>query len=156
MKKLRPFLAEDGKLIVIEADDMESSMVPDTKGLFQKFLELLLNDPYAGKRTIGAHLPQLLSDSGYADIKCECSKVCSSGKAKEKKEQIFETYCSFLPEDLLLLGKESKKYQHDWEWVNQNFDKLHEQMTGDEAVISMGVKIYTCRGESISKGQRGM
>lgn len=156
LKKLRPFLAEDGKLIVIEADDMESSMVPDTKGLFQKFLELLLNDPYAGKRTIGAHLPQLLSDSGYADIKCECSKVCSSGKEKEKKEQIFETYCSFLPEDLLLLGKESKKYQHDWEWVNQNFDKLHEQMTGDEAVISMGVKIYTCRGESISKGQRGM
>ena len=77
-------------------------------------------------------------------------------KEKEKKEQIFETYCSFLPEDLLLLGKESKKYQHDWEWVNQNFDKLHEQMTGDEAVISMGVKIYTCRGESISKGQRGM
>ena len=51
LKKLRPFLAEDGKLIVIEADDMESSMVPDTKGLFQKFLELLLNDPYAGKRT---------------------------------------------------------------------------------------------------------
>ena len=156
LKKLRPFLAEDGKLIVIEADDMESSMVPDTKGLFQKFLELLLNDPYAGKRTMGAHLPQLLSDSGYADIKCECSKVCSSGKEKEKKEQIFETYCSFLPEDLLLLGKESKKYQQDWEWVNQNFDKLHEQMTDDETAISMGVKIYTCGGESISKGQRGM
>lgn len=156
MKKLRPFLAEDGKLIVIEADDMESSMVPDTKGLFQKFLELLLNDPYAGKRTMGAHLPQLLSDSGYADIKCECSKVCSSGKEKEKKEQIFETYCSFLPEDLLLLGKESKKYQQDWEWVNQNFDKLHEQMTDDETAISMGVKIYTCGGESISKDQRGI
>ena len=65
-------------------------------------------------------------------------------------------WAGMLPEDLLLLGKESKKYQQDWEWVNQNFDKLHEQMTGDEAVISMGVKIYTCRGESISKGQRGM
>lgn len=148
LKNLRPFLARDGKLIVIEADDMESCMIPDREELFQKFLEILLNDPYAGKRTMGAELPQLLSDNGYTDIHCECSKVYSSGSEKEKKEQIFETFCSYLPEDLLLLRKQSKLYQRDWEWVNQNFNKLHEQMTDDEATISMGIKIYTCGGET--------
>ena len=79
---------------------------------------------------------------------CECSKVYSSGSEKEKKEQIFETFCSYLPEDLLLLRKQSKLYQRDWEWVNQNFNKLHKQMTNDESTISMGIKIYTCGGET--------
>lgn len=147
LKKLRPFLTPQGKLIVIEADDGESCMTPDRDGLFQKFLEILSHDPYAGKRTMGAEIPQLLSDSGYTDITCECSRVYSSGREKEKKEQIFETFCSYLPEDLLLLRKQSESYQCDWEWVNQNFDMLHDQMTDDATAVSMGVKIYTCGGE---------
>ena len=146
LQKLRSFLAPDGTLIVIEADDTESCMIPDRDGLFQKFIEILSHDPYAGKRTMGADLPQLLSESGYTNIKCECSKVCSSGNEKEKKEQIFETFCSYLPEDLLLLRKQSKGFQCDWEWMNRNFERLHAQMTEDETTISMGVKIYTCGG----------
>ena len=34
--------------------------------------------------------------------------------------------------------------QVDLEWVEENFERLHCQMTGDAASISMGVKIYTC------------
>lgn len=108
LKKLRSFLAEDGKLIVIEADDMESSMVPDTKGLFQKFLELLLNDPYAGKRTIGAHLPQLLSDSGYADINANAQKYVLRGKRKKRKNRFLKPTALFCRKIYCCLEKRVK------------------------------------------------
>lgn len=147
LKNIRSFLAPGGKLIVIEADDTESGMMPDDEGLFQKFLELLSDDPYAGKRTMGAELPQLLLNCGYTNIRCECAKVDSSGDEKQKKEHIFQTFCSYLQEDLLLLKRQDEKnvtYQRHLEWVEENFERLHCQMTGDAASISMGVKIYTC------------
>lgn len=148
LKRLRSFLLPGGKLIVIEADDTESNMAPDTDGLFQKFLEVLSDDPYAGRRTMGKELPQLLLNCGYTDIRCECVKVDSSGNERQKKESIFQTFCSYLPDDLLLLKKQNEKnvtYQYNLEWVQENFEKLHGQMTDDATSISMGVKIYTCR-----------
>ena len=144
LKRLREFLAPEGKLIVIEADDAQSDMSPDKDGLLKKMLEVLSVDPYAGKRNMGEELPRLLSNSGYADIKSECTKVCSSGMEKQKKEDIFEVYCSYLPEDLSLLGKQNGTYKSEWEWVQKNFDKLYQQMTDEATTVSMGFRICTC------------
>lgn len=144
LKRLKEFLAPGGKLIIIEADDTESVMHPDQDRLFRKWVEILSTDPYAGNRKMGVELPGLLSDSGYSDIKSECTKVCSSGKEKQKKEDIFEIFCSYLPEDLALLKKQNSRYEKEWEWAQKNFDKLHEQLTGDATEISMGVRICTC------------
>lgn len=144
LKRLKEFLTPGGKLIIIEADDTESVMHPDQDGLFRKWVEILSTDPYAGNRKMGVELPGLLSDSGYSDIKSECTKVCSSGKEKQKKEDIFEIFCSYLPEDLALLKKQNSRYEKEWEWAQKNFDKLHEQLTGDATEISMGVRICTC------------
>lgn len=144
LKRLKEFLTPEGKLIIIEADDTESVMHPDQDGLFRKWVEILSTDPYAGNRKMGVELPGLLSDSGYSDIKSECTKVCSSGKEKQKKEDIFEIFCSYLPEDLALLKEQNSRYEKEWEWAQKNFDKLHEQLTGDATEISMGVRICTC------------
>ncbi len=146
LRKLKAFLAPGGKLVAIEPDDSTSYMKPDPDGIYEEFLKVLSTDPYAGKRTMGAELPQLFSNSGYTDIELECSEIASSGKEISKKEHIFDTFCSYLQEDLILLRQDAEgdAYQKEWEWVEKNLDKLRQLMTDEASSVSMGVKIYTC------------
>lgn len=146
LKRLKTFLAPGGKLIAIEPDDSTSYMNPDPDGIYKEFLQVLSADPYAGKRNMGAELPGLFLNSGYTDIQLECSEIASSGNEITKKEHIFDTFCAYLLEDLILLRKdaEGNSYQTEWEWVQKNLDKLRQLMTGEASTVSMGVKIYTC------------
>ena len=146
LKRLKTFLAPGGKLIAIEPDDSTSSMNPDPDGIYKEFLQVLSADPYAGKRNMGAELPGLFSNSGYTDIQLECSEIASSGNEITKKEHIFDTFCAYLLEDLILLRQDAEgdAYQKEWEWVQKNLDKLRQLMTDEASTVSMGVKIYTC------------
>ena len=146
LRRLKAFLAPGGKLIAIEPDDTTSYMNPDPDGIYREFLQVLSADPYAGKRNMGAELPGLFANSGYTDIELECSEIASSGNEITKKEHIFDTFCSYLQEDLILLrqGAEGGAYQKEWEWVQKNFEKLRQLMTGEASTVSMRVKIYTC------------
>lgn len=146
LKRLKTFLAPGGKLIVIEPDDSTSYMNPDPDGIYKEFLQVLSADPYAGKRNMGAELPGLFSNSGYTDIQLECSEIASSGNEITKKEHIFDTFCAYLLEDLILLRQDAEgdAYQKEWEWVQKNLDKLRQLMTDEASTVSMGVKIYTC------------
>lgn len=149
LKELKRFLAPDGCIIVIEPDDTESYLSPDTDGIFKEFLKVLEYDPYSGKRTFGSELPQLFNESGYLDYRLRCSTICAKGDEISKKEAIFTTFCSYLKEDLMLLREqepENNIYQECWEWVTRNFDKLHNYMISEKAKVCMGVKIYTCGG----------
>jgi SAM-dependent methyltransferase len=149
LKELKRFLAPDGCIIVIEPDDTESYLSPDTDGIFKEFLKVLEYDPYSGKRTFGSELPQLFNESGYLDYRLRCSTICAKGDEISKKEAIFTTFCSYLKEDLILLREqepENNIYQECWEWVTRNFDKLHNYMISEKAKVCMGVKIYTCGG----------
>lgn len=146
LKRLKTFLAPGGKLIAIEPDDSTSYMNPDPDGIYKEFLQVLSADPYAGKRNMGAELPGLFSNSGYTDIQLECSEIASSGNEITKKEHIFDTFCAYLLEDLILLRQDAEgdAYQTEWEWVQKNLDKLRQLMTDEASTVSMGVKIYTC------------
>ncbi len=146
LKRLKTFLAPGGKLIAIEPDDSTSYMNPDPDGIYKEFLQVLSADPYAGKRNMGAELPGLFSNSGYTDIQLECSEIASSGNEITKKEHIFDTFCAYLLEDLILLRQDAEgdAYQKEWEWVQKNLDKLRQLMTDEASTVSMGVKIYTC------------
>lgn len=147
---LRQFLSPDGYLVVIEPDDTTSRMQPDKGNLFQKFLAILEKDPYAGKRDFGAEVLELLKKSGYKQIELKLSEITAHKGETEKKENIFITFCSYLPEDLMLLRKsnpENAAYQEWWEWVEKDYATLHKQMVEEETEISMGMKIYTCGGK---------
>lgn len=149
LEKLKSLLAPEGCLIIIEPDDTESYLKPDPEELFSQFLKVLAADPYAGKRNSGKELAELLQESGYSDIKLQCSEIGATGSEISKKEDIFTTFCSYLPEDLAVLKKLEPAhpvYVAGWEWVENNFEKLHRQMVSEESWVSMGVKIYTCGG----------
>lgn len=151
LEGLRQFLSPDGYLVVIEPDDTTSRMQPDKGNLFRKFWDILENDPYAGKRNLGGELSELLKKSGYTKIELKLSEIAVHKGEVEKKENLFTTFCSYLPEDLMLLRKEYPRnavYQKWWNWVENDFNTLHKQMVEEETEISMGMKIYTCGRES--------
>lgn len=147
---LRQFLSPDGYLAVIEPDDTESKMQPDKGNVFKKFLNILENDPYAGRRDFGRKVPELLKESGYKKIELKLSGIDAHKGETEKKEKIFTTFCSYLPEDLILLRQENPEsdvYKEGWNWVQSDFDTLHKQMTAKETEVFMGMKIYICGGK---------
>lgn len=148
LTELRKFLSPEGRLIVIEPDDTENYLSPDVETLFETFLKILSMDPYSGKRVLGGELPEILKKSGYSEIELKCSEICASGKEHSKKEDIFITFCSYLPEDLELLHKENPEeqiFEENLVWVGENFEKLYLQTLSEETTVSIGVKIYVCR-----------
>lgn len=149
LKGLRQFLSPDGVLVIIEPDDTTSKIQPDQGNRFRQFLTILEKDPYAGKRDFGGKVSELLEKSGYQNIELRLSEIAAHKGEVQKKEHIFVTFCSYLPEDLMILKEEDPEnadYQEWWSWVESDFDILHQQMVEEETEISMGMKMYTCGG----------
>lgn len=149
LKELRQLLAPEGCLVVIEPDDTQSRMIPDKGRLFEEFLDVISTDPYAGRRHFGGEVAGLLEKSGYQRIQLRLSEIAAHRGEREKKESMFTTFCSYLPDDFMLLRKEMPEnpvYQEGSEWIEKSFARLHEQMIKEETEIFMGVKIYTCGG----------
>ena len=147
LEGLRQLLSPDGVLVVIEPDDTRSKMEPDKDNIFSQFLAILANDPYAGKRDFGSKVLGILQESGYENIELKLSEIAAHKGEVEKKENIFVTFCSYLPEDLIILREENAEnaaYQEWWNWVQDNFAALRRLMTEEKTEISIGIKIYTC------------
>lgn len=145
-RKLRRFLSDNGQLVVIEADDTQNFMEPDVDGRFAKFVDILSKDPYAGKRDVGETIVYNLKECGYQNIECRLSKLDAKADEPDKKETLFVSYCSFLPWDLVLLRREEPNnlfYKESWEWVKDNYEKLHRQMLKPQTSVRIGLRIYT-------------
>lgn len=148
LESVYPFLKENGKLFIIEANDSASTLSNDKNGLVAEFMEILKKDKYSGNRVLGKNICEVISDSGYNDI-CVWYDAISAGEGeKEKKEAIFTTFFTYLPEDILLLldaepGNEEYK---SWSaWIDLKFKTLKRLILQEKSVISMGLKILTCK-----------
>ena len=61
-------VSEDGKLMIIEANDSVSALNGDKGGLLGEFLAILKADKYSGNREVGKYICDLLHNSGYDGI----------------------------------------------------------------------------------------
>ena len=144
---LQPFLKENGKLFVIEANDSASTLNNDENGLIGEFLKILKKDKYSGNRAVGSTICEVLSDCGYRDICVWYDAVCATEGEKEKKKAIFTTFFSYLSEDILLLldaEPDNEEYRSWSAWLDLNYKTLKRLILQEESVISMGMKILTC------------
>ena len=147
LRTLRPFLKEDGKLLIIEANDGASTLSGDSSGLLGEFLAILRADKYSGDRGVGNRICDLLHHSGYDGIHIWHDSISAGAGEKEKKKAIFTTFFSYLPEDIALLlaaEPENEEYQAWSAWVDRNYKALKQLMMREESVISMGMQILTC------------
>lgn len=147
MKALRPFLGPDGVLMIVEADDENSVLMPDEERLMHSFLQILAQDPLAGNRQLGATLEEKLLNCGYEGISCWCKGIEASGGDKDAKADIFETFFSYLPEDVAQLLKEepdSKQYKGWICWLDTHYEDLRRSILSEHSQITMGIKILSC------------
>ncbi len=147
LRMLRSFLKEDGKLLIIEANDSASTLNGDKGGLLGEFLAILQAERYSGDREVGSRIWDLLHNSGYDGIHIWHDRVSAGTGETEKKKAIFTTFFSYLPEDIALLldaEPENEEYKAWSAWVDRNYKTLKHLMMREESVISMGMQILTC------------
>lgn len=145
-------LREDGQIVIVEANDKNTVLMPDKKGLLPEFLHILEEDKYSGNRNMGNEICSLLTESGYDNIKIWHESISAGAGEKEKKKDIFKIFFSYLPEDVDLLLEEvpdCEEYQKWDRWLEENYKKLRNSIVLSNATISMGIKILTC-----SKGKK--
>jgi len=152
LRNLKPFLKEDGKLLIIEANDGASVLSNDENGLLGEFLDILKADKYSGNREVGAHMDETLSACGYDGIRVWSDAIAAGEGEMEKKQAIFTTFFSYLPEDVeLLLGAapENEEYRAWAAWLDRHYDALRQLILQEKSYISMGIRILTCtKGEA--------
>ncbi len=149
LEKLRPLLAADGVLMVIDVNDDETNVLPDKRNLFSEFKELLCFDPYAGDRRCGAKLPELLSGSGYKDMSIEREKLVISPAEAQKKQNMFDVFCSYLEEDIKILLRdepENQYYIRCADWLKHNYEAMRDDVLARDSIFTIGVRIITCTG----------
>ena len=72
------------------------------------------------------------------EISCRC----------KKKEDIFTTFFSYLPDDVELLleeDPENAEYIAFSDWLRVNYESLHRVITDNKTEIKMGLKIAACK-----------
>lgn len=146
--EIRSFLKEDGHLVIIEAEDEASTLTPDKKGLLESFLTILKKDKYSGNRDAGKIVCDLLAFAGYEHINVWHEGISAGVGEKEKKKDIFNTFFSYLPEDVELLLEEepdNEEYLAWADWLSCNYKKLRRLIVQGNSEISMGVKMVSCR-----------
>lgn len=150
LRRLRPYLKEDGRLVVIERRDEISYLRPDEDGLLLQFLSMLREDKYAGRCREGEELLSMLRSCGYGDISIWSEGVCGTGEDAKKKGNIFSTYFSFFPEDLDILLREepgNEMYRSWKKWTDTFYPKLRHRILSKESEVFMGTTILSCGKE---------
>ena len=149
---LKNFLKKGGVIFITESNDRISTLAPDEKNLLGQFLDILKEDKYAGKRETGQAVPGWLTNCGYDHIHVWCKGISAAKGEQQQKEDIFQTFFSYLPEDVeILLAEEpdNRKYQ-DWQnWLKKNYEELQQLILSEESEITMGMQILSCEKGSL-------
>ncbi len=150
---LKPFLAPAGRLLIVEANDSSSVLSPDPEGLLTEFLDILAQDPFSGDRYFGGKVPKLLEEQGYSPVKLECQTIDARGPERGKKEDLFDMFFSYLPEDVQILLEQEPDHPRpvQWKrWIQQKFERLQQLVLAEGTSISMGLNIFTAgRSEDV-------
>lgn len=149
LRTLKNFLKKGGVIFITESNDRISTLTPDERNFLGQFLDILKEDKYAGKRETGQAVPGWLTNCGYDHIHVWCKGISAAKGEQRQKEDIFQTFFSYLPEDVeILLAEEpdNRKYQN---WLKKNYEELQQLILSEESEITMGMQILSCEKGSL-------
>lgn len=147
LKKLRNILDKDGKLVIVEAEDSFIEMVPDADRLLGLFFEALRADVFSGDRKFGRKVPGLLKEAGYCGIAAHETRIRAAEGERQKRELMFQTFFSYLPEDFKILCRQDSGYDGFEEIgrnIMENFEKFRTAFIEEAVRVSCGIVIVTC------------
>lgn len=147
LELVKRFLKIDGKVIIIEGYDSNSSLVPDKDNRLIEFLDYLDKDPFSGNRALGKKLPQMLRDSGFSQITSAVDSIAAEGDEIQKKRDIFEVFFSYFPQDISILIRENPEDEYAstvQKWIDTYYDELKNHILDKESKITMGLRVVVC------------
>ena len=144
---IKKYLKKNGTMMIIDAEDRFSTMVPDEQKRMKLFLDICQRDPLSGNRHSGEKIKRYLKKSGYHKIVVHSKCVNAKEKEKEKKELIFDTFFSYLPLDYAYLCEtepEDSDYFGIKRKVKQHYAIFRKEFVENSVYVACGVMIFTC------------
>ncbi len=144
LKKLRMFLSEQGKIVIIEPDDGEAAADNDSSGVVRDFMEHLAGDPLAGNRFTCHRVSQYLFRAGYKNIADIPAVISAEASDSEKSTNIHDMYFSFLGDDARMLAEDSRYAAWSKDtlgWLDNNADRLKELFDG-RCGVKMVIRMF--------------
>lgn len=148
LKNIRKFLSDDGIVIIKDIDDGLNLAYPDEKGAFARVVEICKKNEMSGFRESGRQIYTLLNRTGYKKVKLEKQGLSTAGMDYEKRSALFDTYFSFVLEDLKIMKErypDDRRIAADFDWYCKSYDDLEEKFQDDAFFFSLGFMIYTAQ-----------
>ncbi len=149
MRSVRKHLAKDGVMIVKDIDDGLNFAYPDEDGSFDRVYRICNENETSGFRHSGRQVYTYMKRCGLKDIEICKSGLNTIGMDYNEKQALFDTYFSFILEDLKIMidrHPDSERVKEDYDWYSENYDELEERFHSEDFIFSLGFMIYTARG----------
>lgn len=146
IRLLRPYLSDDGMIMVRDIDDGINFADPDPDGDFERVYRICRENETSGFRCGGRQIYSLLKKCGMKNVRLEKSGLNTIGMEFSEKQALFDTYFSFIMEDLeIMLDRypNDERVCDDYNWYAEMYDVLEERFHSDEFIFSLGFMIYT-------------
>lgn len=151
---LKKALAQNGTMVILEANDSASYLSGDEKNLLGDFLGMLAKDPLAGSRDTGSRLETIVKECGYRNVRIWHDRMSAPAGDIKMKKDIFEVYFTYLSEDVKMLCAENPQNTEylTWsDWLKENFEQLRKLVLSGDTQLSIGVCFMTCNGEAYER-----
>lgn len=146
LKAIRKFIAPGGTILIKDIDDGFNIAYPDDDGAFKRVVDICARNKTAGYRYSGRQIYTFLKRSGYRNIKLENLGLSTIGMGYEEREALFDTYFSFIPDDLEISVKnnpDNQQFKADLKWIRGIYDELEERFQDDGFFFSLGTMLYS-------------
>jgi hypothetical protein len=94
----------------------------------------------------GRQIYSYLKRCGFKNIKLERCGLNSIGMDYLNKQAFFDTYFSFILEDLKIMKNkypEDETIKADYEWYSDIYESLEERFNSEDFIFSLGFMIFT-------------
>ncbi len=148
LKSIRRFLERGATLIVKDIDDGFNMAYPDEDGSIQRIYNICKRSRTSGYRNSGRQIYTLLMRSGYRDVRLEKMGISTPGMDYEKRSALFDTYFSFILEELKIYVKanpEDQRAVKDLEWYDKIYEDLEAKFQDENFFFNLGFVLFTAR-----------
>lgn len=145
IKILRKFLNNNGRMIIKDIDDGLNFAYPDD-GTFKRVYEICQNNETSGFRKSGRQIYSYLSKNGFSKIKLIKSGLSTIGLNYEERQALFDTYFSFILDDLKIMHQrypEDSKIQENLTWYADNYDEIEEKFHDESFMFNLGFMLFS-------------
>ncbi len=146
IKKVRSLMAPGAVIMIKDIDDGMNLAYPDEDGAFERVYRICRENETSGYRHSGRQIYSFLKRGGIKDICLDVSGLNVIGMDYDERQALFDTYFSFIAEDLALMKEKyptSERVDADYKWYNEIYDELEERMHNEEFFFSLGFMIFT-------------